>query len=481
MGVLWRDARSLLRFRPRLVRRVLGFAVLVTAVLVVDFERGAGATPGLPHAPHRRPDILLVTVDALRADHLSARGYHHLTTPAIDAFARRSVQFTNAIAQAPYTKASMASLMTGLYPSTHQAVTATVPFPETMTGHVTSQPAATDVLPSSATTLAEGLHAAGYRTLGFTANPFLIADFGFAQGFDRFRFYPGTDFARGQSLIADLVDEVRASGADQPVFAWIHLMEPHSPYTPPPLTGGMFKVQGPPEPIPESVTIPFWLLPGSPRDRRLYVAAYDADIAAADVAFDSVVREFRVVRQSRESVVIVVADHGEQFLDHGGWEHGSNLHDELVRVPLAILAPDIPAAVVDVQVELIDLFATLLGLANADVPANQGRSLNALMHGTGEGHGAMSEIAGSAYALREDGFKFIEFTDGRSQLFDLSQDPLERHDVAGENATRVARMRAALNARLSAAIAMRRSVRGESAPVDPAIAERLRALGYAQR
>jgi len=193
------------------------------------------------------------------------------------------------------------------------------------------------------------------------------------------------------------------------------------------------------------------------------------------------IRGFRAVRQSRENVVVVIADHGEQFLDHGGWEHGSNLYDELVRVPLAILAPDTTAAVVDAQVETIDLFSTLLELANADIPDNPGRSLNALLHGKGAGRGALSEIPGSQYSLRQDGFKLIEFNDGRCQLFDLSADRFEQHDVSSANSTRVARMRAALNARLNEAIEMRHRVRGESAPVDPAIAERLRALGYTHR
>jgi arylsulfatase A-like enzyme len=464
-----------------LVRRLSVFIGLLGVAVVLHSQLSATASLETPRTPQRRPDILLVTVDALRTDHLSAHGYGRLTTPAMDAFARRTVQFTSAISQAPFTKASIASLMTGLYPSTHQAVSATVPFPETMTGHVTSKPVSTDVLPASATTIAEALHAAGYRTIGFTANPFLIADFGFAQGFDRFRFYPGPDFARGETLVADLVDEARSSHNDKPLFAWIHLMEPHSPYTPPPLTAGMFKVTDPPEPIEKHISIPFWLLPGSPRDRRPYIAAYDADIAAVDAAFDTLIREFRSVRQSRENVVVVTADHGEQFLDHGGWEHGSNLYDELVHVPLSILAPDTTAAVIDAQVELIDLFSTLLELANADVPDNPGRSLSALLRGKGAGHGALSEIPGSQYSFRQDGFKLIEFNDGRCQLFDLSTDRFEQHDISSLNPTRVARMRAALNAKLSEAIEMRRSVRGESAPVDPAIAERLRALGYTHR
>src|SRR5437899_4009566 len=181
-------------------RRVFIIISLMAAVGVASALERKLASVGLPRpaAPRVQPDILLVTIDALRADHLSSYGYDRLTSNAIDGFARDAVRFDNAIAQAPYTKASVASIMTGLYPSSHKTVTASVPFPETMTGHPTTAAIVTDILPAAVTTLAEGLHDAGYRTLGYTANPFLSEAFGFAQGFDLFRFYPGPDFARSE-------------------------------------------------------------------------------------------------------------------------------------------------------------------------------------------------------------------------------------------------------------------------------------------
>ena len=371
----------------------------------------------------------------------------------------------------------MASLMTGLYPSSHKTVTASVPFPETMTGHPATAPILTDVLPSSVTTLAEALRAAGYRTAGFTANPFLIDAFGFSRGFDRFQFYPGPDFAGADRLVADAVTAARRADVGQPLFTWVHLMEPHSPYTPPPFTAGMFAVNGPPDPIAADVAIPGWLLPGAPRDRRLYVAAYDAEIASADAAFDTLVRQFRSVRLNRPAVVVVTADHGEEFLDHGGWEHGSNLHDELIRVPLMIQAPETEPALVDAQLQLIDLFPTLLEFAGADVPRNAGHSIAGHLT-TVAARPALSEIVGGQYAVRDDRFKLIALNDGRRLLFDLVADPLERHDLAAANPARVEHLRAALDRLLAEATAIGRHVRGESVPIDPAVAERLRSLGY---
>ena len=104
---------------------------------------------------------------------------------------------------------------------------------------------------------------------------------------------------------------------------------------------------------------------------RPYLAAYDDEIAAADAAFDTLLREIRSMRGWRDTIVVLTADHGEEFLDHGGWEHGTNLHDELIRVPLVIQAPNSPAGVIDAQVQLIDLFPTLLEMAGAPLPRRQ--------------------------------------------------------------------------------------------------------------
>jgi hypothetical protein len=131
------------------VRRWIPQSILVSFVAI-----GAGSLIGFPvtspppitvRPPHGRPDVILITVDALRADHLSLYGYRKLTSPILDEFAGHAAVFTSAITQAPYTKAAIASLMTGLYPTSHQAVTTTIPFPETMTGHVSTKPMATDV------------------------------------------------------------------------------------------------------------------------------------------------------------------------------------------------------------------------------------------------------------------------------------------------------------------------------------------------
>src|SRR5262249_37665784 len=149
-----------------------------------------------------------------------------------------------------------------------------------------------------------------------------------------------------------------------------------SPYAPPSWTAGTFRISDdPPEPIPADVSIPTWLLAGTPRDKRPYVVAYDDEIAAADVAFDALRRGLDDARCGPPLAVVLTADHGEQLLDHGGWEHSSNLHDELIHVPLVIRAPGFEHGVVHAQVQLIDIFPTLLELARAAAPSTAGRSL----------------------------------------------------------------------------------------------------------
>ena len=175
---------------------------------------------------------------------------------------------------------------------------------------------------------------------------------------------------------------------------------------------------------------------------------------------------------------MVTADHGEEFLDHGSWEHGSNLNDELIRVPLVIKGPTLTPGVVHTQVQLVDIFPTLLEFAGAIVPPSAGHSLIDVARGASASSPALSEIVGSQYALRHQGLKLVDFDDGRTQLFDLGRDPLEHHDIASGNAEQVRRMRLVLNRMLQQALQTGRTIRAERVPVDPVVVERLRSLGY---
>jgi arylsulfatase len=465
------------------VLRAFGAATVCAVALAASPPalRGAVQTAGLPvlRPARGRPDIVLVTIDALRQDHLSSYGYRRLTTPAIDRFGRSAVTYTRAITPAPYTKAAIASLMSGLYPSSHKAVTATASFVESMTGHLAAPATRTDVLSSKIVTLAERLRAAGYHTLGFTGNPFLIESFGFAQGFDRFQFFPGDDFAGANIIVASALEQVKRS-PPQPLFLWLHLMEPHSPYAPPPWTARTFPPAGPAVRLPPSAPPPAWLLKGSPSDLRLYEEAYDEEILAVDTTFDTLLRGLRDLRDPAAAIVVVTADHGEQFLDHGGWEHSDQLYDELIRVPLVIKAPGVAPATIDVQVQLLDLYPTLLEYAVVDPPSDlPGRSLAGA--GPLESEPAFSEIAGSQYAVRTDDWKLIIGADLQPRLFDLEADAGEHHNVAALHPAELDRLRRLTNRWLTASLERGAGIQPEAAVVSARILERLRALGYVGR
>jgi arylsulfatase A-like enzyme len=408
-------------------------------------------------------------------------GYPRLTSPAIDRLARRAAVFTNAITQAPYTKAAIASLMSGLSPAAHKTVTASVPLDETMTGHLKSTPPQTDCLPSDIVTLAETLRSSGYQTVGMTANPFLIAPFGFAQGFDTFEFLPGPDFAGADRLVDRALAAVGAAGP-APVFLWIHLMEPHSPYVPPGWTANMFPPSGPSHPIPADVNIPPWLLPGSPRDLRPYQSNYDDEIAAADVAVDVLLRGFGVLRDASNTVTVVTADHGEQFLDHGGFEHNDTLYDELIRIPLIIQIPEAASVTVNAQVQLLDLYSTLAALANAEVPdGTEGRDLTPFVLGRAGSDASEPAFAenGALTAVRVDGWKLIRRkSDGGQVLFNLKTDPHEQRDIAASAPARVASLGTLLDRHTAASEVRGRRIRSTGVAVDREILEQLRALGY---
>lgn len=467
----------MLRSRPlqqlTLAAIVIGCLFTTGALLVggVASEKVGRIQP----APRQRPDIVLITIDALRADHLSAYGYPRLTSPTIDRFAKRSVLFTNAITQAPYTKAAIASLMTGMYPSVHKTVTAFVPFSEALSGHPVA--VSTDKLPAEITTLAEALQDGGYRTLAFTSNAFLSEPFGFTQGFDVFQFLPGAEFEAANRMVDAALAAVKQSGPG-PIFLWVHLLEPHSPYAPPPWAENMFALEGSPHLIPETASIPPWLLAGSPRDLRLYERNYDGEIATADAAVDTLLREFAVLRDGSNTVTVLTADHGEQFLDHGGFEHGDTLYDELIHIPLIVRAPHVPPRIVSAQVELLDLYRTILTFADIDAPSDVvGLELQPLLLGSATSRPGFAENYGAQTAVRMDDWKFIYNTDGHEEMYHLRVDPHEQNNLVTSQRERAAQMRSLLNGHAADSADRGKATRSAHTPVSPRVLERLRALG----
>ncbi len=346
-------------------------------------------------------DIVLVSIDALRADHVGAYGYARATTPHIDALAREGARFDHAYCPTPHTSYSITSMMTGKY----------------------MRPLLALGLGQDSETLASDLRRYGYRTAAFYPPAVFFID---APKFSSFE-SRSLDFEYAKIEFADPVlreSQVReylsTAPRDTPLFLWVHFFEPHEPY-----------VQHADHFFGDAD-----------------VDAYDSEIAEAD---DGVGRIVSAVRASRpNAIVIVTADHGEEFGDHGGRYHGTTVYEEQVRVPLVVVGPGVRAEVVDAPVQTIDLVATILSAEGIPRPARiRGRDLGALLKGD-----ATKDEKGFAFAETDD-FSLLAKSNERlvcqkqvdaCALFDVARDPAEKHDVSNERRADVDAMRAELEA-----------------------------------
>ena len=452
--------------------------------------------------PAAAPNIVLVVIDTLRADHVSCYGYPRATTPTIDALAANGVAFTQAISQAPWTAASVGSLVTGVYPSVHgidggiewsgNSSSARLPF-------ITQR-----TLRRGVRTLPERLHASGYRTAGFVSNVYLNAVFGFGRGFDLYvddhADYSGdvmTLKRRGEDTNRRVMQWLD-TGLTEPFFLLVHYNDPHWPYDPPApfgaaWTAGYAGTLTPADTalIVESEGRPVRDL--GPDDLAYLEALYDGEIAYADASLRALLDRLHAAGLERPMLTVVTADHGEEFLDHGSTSHGYTLYDEQIHVPLVVDLPGrLPPSRVPEQVRLIDVAPTILDLAG--VPSRrgmQGRSLVPLVNRNGEqsarnGRNAFSEapLRGVMRSIRTPaGLKLIQDAGrDRFHLYDLRHDPLERDDRSGRDARVESEMKRRLAHRLAANASRGDRLRVEDPTsgvlVDGALKRRLEALGY---
>jgi len=405
-------------------------------------------------APARPRNVLLVSLDTLRADHLGCLGYPRPTSPTIDeALAARGALFTRAYSQFPGTEGSHMSLLTSLYPCVHRQGEAAAAY--------AGQPRA------DAHLLSELLRAAGYATAAFTEDGWVTAANGFARGFGTFveATSPIVDQPEGQAeaTFRRGLEWIRSHG-DVPWFVFLHTYQVHYPYTPPP--GYLERV------------VAGNVKNGDP----LIVALYDGEIRYTDELLGTLLAGLDSVAPN--TLVVLVADHGDQFGEHGLYRHGNSLYDDLLHVPIVMRAPGLvpTGRRIDEDVGLVDVVPTVLALLGLPPPRwTHGRSLVPLLMGQTIPPSPLYALLPllKQIAVREPPYKWvISEQTGDFQLFDLSKDGREQQDLSAHadrdtEAALLADYRKVCSAPPPAA-------RPTDGTLDPAVLEKLRALGYVQ-
>jgi arylsulfatase A-like enzyme len=465
----------------RLVLPVAAGALLLAAALRADradLERRVAA--GRP--ARRGGDVIFVLTDTLRADALGVYGARPSPSPFLDELAAGSVRFELAVAQAPWTLPSVWSLMTSLHPSTLD--------PE---NRGSASRRALGLKPDARVArLATQLRASGWHTAGFQKNPLLAPGSGLELGFDVYESVGG-DRAELHSA-AQLVDatlrwaatfaDARERGLASPFFLYVHFMDPHINYQPPPdyVPPEALDYDGPVDGTARSIHALLERPEGPrPSDVAQMRALYRGEVTYLDAELRRLFERLRELGLwSERTLVVFVADHGEQFGEHGGYEHG-DVYVENVHVPLWLRGAGLaPRSVPDV-VRLVDVVPTVLDLLGvAALPAGEGRSVAALLHGLPlDPLPAITEY-GARVRVTDRRFSLVRGEDG-ARLFDLSVDPGEKTDLAGALPVQVT----ALESLLAAHDARERRLPAEGVllgrTLDPETREALEEMGYLRR
>ena len=422
-------------------------------ILAAACRQGPAQSPLAAPVATDRPNVLLVTIDTLRADHVGCYGAAAASTPTLDALARRGVRFETAVAHVPLTGPSHASILTGHTPPAHGF--------HNNGGFVLSP---------SVKTAAEDFRQAGYRTAAFISGFPLDRRFGFDRGFELYEDHlpRGNDSRRTPYVErpADVTSDmalrwlesasVASSGSTKasPWFLWVHYYDPHAPYEPPPDLADRFKS-----------------------------APYDGEIAFVDRELGRLLKAIQDRGALERTVVLVTADHGESLGEHGEATHGVFIYDATLRVPWIMAGPAIPSGHVSATVaRSIDVLPTLLDYAGIHAPAGvEGRSMRPASDGR-----ELSDLPSYAeslytqlelgwaplYGWRTVRYKFIDAP--QPELYDLQQDASERNNQFAQHAARADEFRRGLQSLLQ----QRAPADAAARPADAQTVERLRSLGY---
>jgi arylsulfatase A-like enzyme len=425
-------------------KKMISCTLAACAALFCALPAPGGCAPAAPAGYN----IILVVVDCLRADHLSLYGYGRKTSPNIDAFAGDAAVFRQAVAQAPTTLLSFASIFTSQEVSAHG-----------VTG-------GTRALGDSPLTLAAIFRIYNYKTAAFVGGLNLNPLYRLDRGFDKYSYVGRTDSSFRDTIPAALAWAAEREAKGEKFLMVVHGNDLHTPYVFP--ASGLFdkgfKVSGPLKALAEEDSRVFAaykrkVRPGkgpaftlTDDDAAHLVARYDEGISYSDGLLGGFLQKLRESGTLARTVVFITGDHGEGLFDHDYYFHDFNLYDDTLHVPLIIKAPGAGAREITGQVRLIDLMPTMLDFAGIPPDADaQGRSLKPLVTVEGDAPGeeyAFSESSLGGKVIRSAKWKLIRAR-RRTELYDLQKDPGEKHDLAGAEKAVAADLEKKLAARLA--------------------------------
>jgi arylsulfatase A-like enzyme len=423
----------------------------------------------------RSPNILLLVVDSLRSDHLGLAGYDRPTSQTLDSLAMRGVAFSSSAAQAPWTEPSVASLLTGRYPSSafHKSFTAVPGRGERVPAVALGE----GVLALPAMLSARGYVSAAFSASGMVNHQILGLQAEFAH------FDAGVQCTRGDcaARINARVLEWLSNGDSRPWFCYVHYMDVHHPYEAPSEYVTRFRRGSAELPRTDHVWMKRVRQEGlSAQELTHLVDMYDAEIAYLDDQIGHLLNELSRRGMGDELLVVVCSDHGDEFNEHGGVSHGHTLYEELTRCPLVFVWPNrVPArGVLDCWVANVDIVPTVLDLVDIAPPRGLGgATLVPYFRGDCEGHPAYSEMKGSA--VRRGRWKLWEPPDGMPVLFDLEADPTEQRDLAKAEPDTMRSLHVLLSAWRRGLVPPRMRPPADAVPIlDSATVDMMRTLGY---
>ena len=430
-------------------------------------------------------NIVLITIDTLRTDHLSCYGYERNTTPHIDAIAEQGIIFRNVVAPSSWTAPSMASLFTSTYPINHG-----------MVHGINQRKRMQEVLSGDLTTLPEILQKKGYTTFGVSSNHNLTEEFGFSRGFDYFEYLGWQNADMVNKTVSSWEKAIKQS---EQYFLWIHYNDPHIPYAARSPWIERYASQSPDQALHVSrkTKSHFRLnefiptLKEDPQSLADLIALYDSEISYVDFHIGKLMERFAF---ERDALIIITSDHGEEFLEHDYLGHGNNLHQETVAVPLILKQPSSSKKkTVERYVNLLDVMPTILDLLNINFPdqtlgesvvKRKGivRWLKKIIPKNDTSDYNFMELDKGQHSIKSimtPKWKYIfNHQDDTEQLYKIDEDPLELYNIFYKEPERCRQLRERLVHWVLQSKKYPPKKRSVTLSLDEE--EKLRALGYIQ-